>query len=252
MRGGAQDPDSSAGVLDHREHVQSRPGQGDRLEEIAGQQHLSLGAQEIGPVSGAALGCRVDPGLAQDLPDGGRGDLHPEHQQFAVHPAISPAGILADQAEHQDADRAHGPRQAGMPGPGPAGVSAPHRIAVPAEYGIRAHQQVQPVEQVPREPVQQCRQQRPVDLGEPHPCSNRAAAAGPRAGGAVRGSLCLCPGCSSAAAAGARTHSLHRGKPVAAARLITMPRRFTVTRGSRRPLSRTTSPSPVYRLEQHG
>ena len=59
--GGAQNPDSPAGVLDHREHVQPRPGQGDRLEVVTGQQGLGLGAQEIGPRGGTALGCRVDP-----------------------------------------------------------------------------------------------------------------------------------------------------------------------------------------------
>jgi hypothetical protein len=87
-------------VLDHREHVQPRPGQGDRLEEVTGQQGLGLGAQEIGPRGGTAFGRRVDPGLVQDLLDGGSGDLHPEHQQFAMHPAISPPGILADQPQH--------------------------------------------------------------------------------------------------------------------------------------------------------
>jgi hypothetical protein len=106
----AQDPYPAAGVLDYREHVQPCPGQGDRFEEVAGKQGLSLGAQEIGPRGGAALGCRVDPGLVQDLPDGGGGDLYPEHQQLAVYPAVPPPGILADQAQHQGADRAHGPR----------------------------------------------------------------------------------------------------------------------------------------------
>ena len=64
-------------MLDHRE----RPcaGQGDRLEEVTGQQDLGLGAQEIGPRGGTALGRRVDPGVVQGLPDGGSGDLYPEH-----------------------------------------------------------------------------------------------------------------------------------------------------------------------------
>jgi hypothetical protein len=66
-------------LLDHREHVQPRAGQGDRLEEVTGQQGLGLGAQEIGPRGGTALGRRVDPGVVQDLPDGGSGDLYPEH-----------------------------------------------------------------------------------------------------------------------------------------------------------------------------
>jgi hypothetical protein len=83
-------------VLDRCEYVQPRSGQGDRLEEVTGQQGLGLGAHQIGPRGGTALGWRVDPGVVQDLPDGGSGDLYPEHQQLAMYPAISSAGILAD------------------------------------------------------------------------------------------------------------------------------------------------------------
>ena len=88
-------------------------------------------------------GAGSDPGLVQDFPDGGSGDLYPEHQQLAVHPAVPSAGIFADQPQHQDADRAHGTRPARARGPGPLGVPACDQIAVPAEHGIRAHHQVQ-------------------------------------------------------------------------------------------------------------
>jgi hypothetical protein len=167
--GGAQDPDSSAGVLDHREYMQPRPGQGNRLEEVAGQQSPGLEAQEIGPRGGTPLGRRVDPGLVQDLPDGGSGDLYPEHQQLAMHPAVPPPGILADQPQYQGADRVHGARAAQVPGPGPLGVPARDQIAVPAQHGIWAHYQVQALEYVSRELVQQRRQQRPVGRSEPRP-----------------------------------------------------------------------------------
>jgi hypothetical protein len=40
---GAQDPDSAAGVLDDRQDVHPRPGQGDRFQEVAGQQGIGLG-----------------------------------------------------------------------------------------------------------------------------------------------------------------------------------------------------------------
>lgn len=63
----------------------------------------------------------------------------------------------------------HGTRPARVPEPGPLGVPTRDRIAVPAEYGVRAHHQVQSLEHVPREPVKQCRQQRLVTRGEPHP-----------------------------------------------------------------------------------
>jgi hypothetical protein len=151
---------------------------GDRLEEVTGQQGLGLGAPETGPRGGTALRSRTDPGVVQDLPDGGSGDLYPENQQLAVRPAIPTSGILADQSQHQDANRAHGARPTRVP---PATPDQPGGTAL---------------------------------------CSDRAAAARPRVGGPARGSPRLCPGCSSAAA---RTRSPHRGRPVAAARSITMP-----------------------------
>jgi len=48
-------------------------------------------------------------------------------------------------------------------------VPAREHVAVPAQHGIRAHYQVQALEHLPRELVQQCRQERPVSRGEPHP-----------------------------------------------------------------------------------
>jgi hypothetical protein len=48
-------------------------------------------------------------------------------------------------------------------------VPTRYQIAVPAEHGIRSHDQVQALEHIPREPVQQRGQQCPVSQGEPHP-----------------------------------------------------------------------------------
>ena len=61
VHGGAQDPDPSAGVLKHRQHVHPRPGQGRGLEEVACEQGVGLGAEEVGPRGGGALGRRIDP-----------------------------------------------------------------------------------------------------------------------------------------------------------------------------------------------
>lgn len=50
VRGRAQDPDPSAGVLDHGEHIQSCPAQGDRLEEVAGRQRVGPGRRKAAHV----------------------------------------------------------------------------------------------------------------------------------------------------------------------------------------------------------
>jgi hypothetical protein len=109
VRGGAQDPDPAAGVLDHREHVHPRAGQGDRFQKVAGQQGVGLGAQEVGPGAGGPLGRRIDPGLFQNLSHGGCGYFRPQDQQFAVQAPVAPAGIFPCQAQHQGTDGTHGP-----------------------------------------------------------------------------------------------------------------------------------------------
>jgi hypothetical protein len=42
MWGGAQDPDAAGGVLDDRQDVHAGPGQGDRFEEVGGEDGLRL------------------------------------------------------------------------------------------------------------------------------------------------------------------------------------------------------------------
>jgi hypothetical protein len=49
-------------------------------------------------------GCRVDPGLVEDVPHGRGGDLDTEDEEFAVDSAVSPGAVLAGQAQHQSAD----------------------------------------------------------------------------------------------------------------------------------------------------
>jgi hypothetical protein len=56
-----------------------------------------------------AFGCRVDPGVAQDLPDSGGGDLHARDQQFPAYVAVSPRRVLAHQPPDQQADSARRP-----------------------------------------------------------------------------------------------------------------------------------------------
>jgi hypothetical protein len=48
MCGGAENADPAVGVLDDGEDVLALPGQGDGLDEVAGEQRFGLGAQEVG------------------------------------------------------------------------------------------------------------------------------------------------------------------------------------------------------------
>ena len=82
------------------------------------------------------------------------------------YPTRDSRGPAATPGRESSARCAAGPGRA--PGPGPPSVLTRDHIAVPAEHGIRAHHQVQS-EHVPRDLVQQCRQQRLISLGEPDP-----------------------------------------------------------------------------------
>jgi hypothetical protein len=104
MSGHAKDADPPGVVLDDRQHVQAGAGQGDGLEEIAGKQRIGLGAEELSPGGGGAFGRRVDPGLTEDLPYGGGGNLDPQYEKFAVDAPVTPGRVLPRQAQHQMAD----------------------------------------------------------------------------------------------------------------------------------------------------
>ncbi|WP_158854883.1 hypothetical protein [Saccharothrix deserti] len=80
VRGGADDADPAAAVFDDREYVQAGAAQGEGLEEVAGQQGVSLWAKEGRPGGGGALGRGIDASVLEDLPDSGGGDLDAEYE----------------------------------------------------------------------------------------------------------------------------------------------------------------------------
>jgi len=156
-------------VLDDREHVQVYAGHGDGLEEVTGEQRAGLGVEEAGPGCGGAVGCRVDPGVVEDRPYGGRGYLDAEYEEFAVDAPVTPARIVLREAQYQQADRTDRERPARASGPGPGRVTAGQQVPVPAQHCVWPYQQPEPAEHMPWEPVQECGQERPVGRGELRP-----------------------------------------------------------------------------------
>jgi hypothetical protein len=79
--------------------------------------------------------------LAQDLGDAHVGDLKAELDGFALDPTISPAAVLAGEAEDQAAElqgrRAAAPRRASAIG----GPFASDEVAMPSEQGFRLGEQ---------------------------------------------------------------------------------------------------------------
>ncbi len=86
------------------------PVGGYRFQEVASWQGIGQGAREVGPRDAGPLGCRVDSGLLQDLPDGRRGDLHAQDGKFTTCPPVAPSGILPRQTQDQGPGGARGAR----------------------------------------------------------------------------------------------------------------------------------------------
>jgi len=74
------------------------------VEEIAGQQAISLSAQERSPGGVHVPRGRPAPAGAQDPPHGRFADLMSELAQLTVDPAVSPGRVLPRQPQYQVAD----------------------------------------------------------------------------------------------------------------------------------------------------
>jgi hypothetical protein len=128
-------------------------GQGVGFKEVAGQQGVGLGTEELGPGGGGAFGGRVDAGLGEHFPDRRGRDGDTQYEQFAVNSPIPPVRILVGQAQHERSDRAHRRWSAWALGPGPGGAAASEEVAVPAQDGLRQYQQLQAAQRGPGETV---------------------------------------------------------------------------------------------------
>jgi hypothetical protein len=134
--------DAAGGVLDDEERVQ--PVQGDRVEvkQVAGQDAVGLGVEELRPGRTGPPRRGIDPGSAQDLPTRGGADLVAASGEFAVHAAIPPGGVLGRQAHDQGADTGGDGWTACPHGPG--GPAASDELAMPAQDCGRCDQESDP------------------------------------------------------------------------------------------------------------
>src|SRR6266536_4925651 len=84
---------------DEEQHVQ--PPQPDRVdsEEVAGEDRVSLLAQERSPARGAALRCRRYARTGEHVAYQRRGNGDPELAQFTDDPHIAPVAVLPREAQ---------------------------------------------------------------------------------------------------------------------------------------------------------
>ena len=141
VRGDAEDVHPAGGVLDDEERVQPVQGDGVEVEQVAGEDRVRLGLQELGPRWSGPPGRGVDAGVVQDGPDGGGADLVAEAGEFAVDASISPGGVLGGQADDQGAQAGGDGWSAGSGRLG--GPAAGDELAVPAQDGGRGDEQAE-------------------------------------------------------------------------------------------------------------
>ena len=141
MGGDAQDVHAAGGVFDDEERIQPAQGDGVEVEQVAGQDGVRLGPQELRPGRSGPPRRGVDAGAMQDGPDGGGADPIAEAGELAVEAAVSPGGVLGGQTENEAA-QASG--DGGSTGPdGLCGRAAGDQLAVPAQDGGRRDQETQ-------------------------------------------------------------------------------------------------------------
>ena len=105
--GGVQ---TSGGVFEERQCVEPVAQGGVDVEEIDRDDGVGLGGQELSPGRAGAVGCRVDAGGMEDLPDGRGTDTVAESGEFAVDSPVALSGVLAGQAQDELFDRGAGAR----------------------------------------------------------------------------------------------------------------------------------------------
>jgi len=139
VRGHVEDVDAAGGEFDDEERVEAVQGDRVEVEQVAGQDAVGLGVEELRPGGTGSPWRGIDARGVEDGPHGGGADRVAESGEFAVHAAISPGGILGRQAHDQRADTGGDGRSAcpdGLAGPSPA-----DEVPVPAQDGGRGDQQ---------------------------------------------------------------------------------------------------------------
>ena len=121
--GGAQDVHPPGGDLHQKQHIDA--GQPDRVdvEEIAGEDALGLGVQELGPRRPGPPRRRIHTGLGQDGPHGAGRHRVTQANQLTLDTTLTPPRVLLRQAQHQRPDLCLD-RRAPRPAPGVGPVRA--------------------------------------------------------------------------------------------------------------------------------
>ncbi len=78
---------------DDKERLEPGQCDGVEAEQVAGQDRVGLGTQELRPGRPGPPWCGVDRGGVENLPHGGRADLVAEVGELAAYASVSPSGF---------------------------------------------------------------------------------------------------------------------------------------------------------------
>ena len=140
--GHAGDVHLAGGELDEEQYVDPFEDDGVDGEEVASEDAVGLGSEELPPCWSGAAGRGVDAGVVNNVPHGAGGDPVAEADQLAVDASVSPGRVVRSQAQHQLPD---------LPGDGwPPGLAvrvcpvAGDQLAVPAQQRRRGEEEDRP------------------------------------------------------------------------------------------------------------
>jgi hypothetical protein len=104
MCGDTDDVYLASREFDEEQHVDPFEEHGVDREDVAGQDRVRLGGQELSPGRARPAWCRVHAGAVQDLPDSAGRNPVAQTNEFAPHAPMPPGRIRSGQAQHQLTD----------------------------------------------------------------------------------------------------------------------------------------------------
>lgn len=175
VRGHPSDVQPAGAVLDEHQHVQPFEPHGFHRQEVAGDERVSLGGEELPPGRTGPTGRGTDARGVQDLPHRGRGDRVPESCQLTLDSPVAPGRVLARHPDDQRLDRGSGERP---PWPALAGAVplAGDEVTVPAQDRGRGDREDLRPPAAAHQPRQR-REPDPVGMVPPRPAAAPVTAA---------------------------------------------------------------------------
>jgi hypothetical protein len=119
-------------VFDEHQHVQPLEQHRFHHQEVAHDDRVSLGCQELPPGWSSPAGRRLDARGVQDLSYRGRRDHVPQPRQLTLDPPVAPGQVLPRHPDDQRLDRGPGGRPF-WPAPAGAVPLAGDEVPVPAQ-----------------------------------------------------------------------------------------------------------------------